>query len=70
MAYRKVSDESLQSVADAIRAKAGTSETMEFPIGFVSAIGGIEAGGESAETEAMQAAGVDEAIGILTGAED
>lgn len=35
----------LQSVADAIRAKGGTSESLAFPNGFVSAIEGIETGG-------------------------
>lgn len=49
MAYRKVSDESLQSVADAIRAKAGTSGTMAFPTGFVSAVEGIQTGSTEAE---------------------
>ena len=37
----------LQSLADAIRAKGGTSESLAFPSGFVSAIEGIETGGGS-----------------------
>lgn len=45
MAYRKVNDTSLASVADAIRAKGGTSDTLVFPDGFVSAISAIQAGG-------------------------
>ena len=45
MAYRKVDDASLSSVADAIRSKGGTSETLVFPDGFVSAISAIQAGG-------------------------
>lgn len=45
MAYRKVDDTSLSSVADAIRSKGGTSETLVFPDGFVSAISAIQAGG-------------------------
>ena len=45
MAYRKVDDASLSSVADAIRLKGGTSETLVFPDGFVSAISAIQAGG-------------------------
>ena len=45
MAYRKVDDTSLASVADAIRAKGGTSEQLVFPDGFVSAIGDIQTGG-------------------------
>ena len=35
----------LQSVADAIRAKGGTSESLTFPSGFVSAIEDISVGG-------------------------
>ena len=35
----------LASVADSIRAKAGTSGTMAFPAGFKSAVEGIEKGG-------------------------
>ena len=45
MAYRKVDDTSLSSVADAIREKGGTSDTLVFPDGFVSAIEAIKAGG-------------------------
>lgn len=44
MAYRKVSDDSLTAVADAIREKGGTAAQLTFPEGFVSAIGAIEAG--------------------------
>ena len=45
MAYRKVNDTSLASVADAIRAKGGTSDALVFPDGFVSAISAIQTGG-------------------------
>ena len=45
MAYRKVDDTSLASVADAIRAKGGTSDALVFPDGFVSAISAIQTGG-------------------------
>lgn len=45
MAYRKVDDTSLASVADAIRSKGGTSDALVFPDGFVSAISAIQAGG-------------------------
>ena len=45
MAYRKVDDTSLSSVADAIREKGGTSDALVFPDGFVSAIEAIKAGG-------------------------
>lgn len=37
--------EELTAVADAIRAKGGTSEQLMFPDGFVSAIGSLETGG-------------------------
>ena len=45
MAYRKVNDTSLASVADAIREKGGTSDALVFPEGFVSAISAIKTGG-------------------------
>ncbi len=45
MAKYFVEDTSLTSVADAIRAKSGTTEVLEFPGGFVSAVEGITAGG-------------------------
>lgn len=45
MAYRKVNDNSLASVADAIRSKGGTSDALVFPDGFVSAISAIQTGG-------------------------
>ena len=45
MAYRKVNDNSLSSVADAIRSKGGTSDALVFPDGFVSAISAIQTGG-------------------------
>ena len=44
MAYRKVNDNSLVSVADAIRSKGGTSDALVFPDGFVSAISAIQTG--------------------------
>ena len=50
MAFRKVNDDSLATVAAAIRAKGGTSELLAFPDGFVSAIGDIQAGGGSSST--------------------
>ena len=50
MAFDKVIDSAvldanLTSVADAIRAKGGTSEPLSFPEGFISAVEGIQAGG-------------------------
>lgn len=41
MAVKKVQDSSLTSVANAIRAKGGTSNPLEFPNGFVTAIQNI-----------------------------
>lgn len=38
-------DTDLTTVSDAIQAKAGTSEQLVFPDGFVSAIGDIQTGG-------------------------
>lgn len=46
MAYRKVNDISLASVANAIREKGGTSDSLVFPDGFVTAIQAIQAGTE------------------------
>ena len=46
MAYR-VDEESLTAVADAIREKSGTSEGLTFPEGFVQAVAGIQAGGDT-----------------------
>ncbi len=51
MAKYFVEDTSLTSVADAIRAKSGTTEALEFPGGFVSAVEGITAGGGSGESD-------------------
>ena len=50
MAYRKVDDTSLSSVADAIREKGGTSDTLIFPDGFVTAISAIQTGGGAASS--------------------
>lgn len=49
MAYRKVDDISLASVADAIRSKGGISDELVFPDGFVTAISAIQAGGGISE---------------------
>ena len=35
-------DDDLEDVADAIRAKGGTSASLAFPSGFVSAIGALQ----------------------------
>ena len=42
-------DADLASVADAIRTKGGTSESLTFPQGFVDAVGAIESGGGGTE---------------------
>ena len=52
MAYRKVNDNSLVSVADAIRSKGGTSDALVFPDGFVSAISAIQIGGGGSSSSA------------------
>lgn len=39
------SDTELTSVADAIRAKGGTQASLEYPAGFITAIGDISGGG-------------------------
>ena len=54
MAYRKVDEASLASVADAIRSKGGTSDGLVFPEGFVSAISAIQSGGGGAAPSAKQ----------------
>ena len=46
MAKYLVNDSSLTAVADAIRTKGGTTERLSFPDGFVSAVEGIQAGGD------------------------
>ena len=42
-----VQDTSLETVADAIRAKAGISEKLEFPLGWKAAVDGITGGGSA-----------------------
>lgn len=43
----------IQAVADAIREKAGTTDAMVFPDGFVEAVSGISAGGSGGELDAL-----------------
>lgn len=45
MSKLTVEDTSLVAVADAIRTKGGTTDTLVFPDGFVDAIGNIQSGG-------------------------
>ena len=67
MAYRKVDDTSLASVADAIRSKGGTSDALVFPDGFVSAISAIQAGGGGGSGGDLSAIGVSKmASGTIT----
>ena len=59
MAYDKVVDSAaldtqLTSIADAIRAKTGGSDSLVFPDGFLQAIAAIEAGGGSGGGQAFQ----------------
>lgn len=66
MDYR-VSGESLTAVADAIRAKAGTTEAMEFPDGFVSAISEISGGGTpGGETSGLPLSIIDRSVTKVT----
>lgn len=53
MAVYLTTDTDLTSVADAIRTKGGTSAQLEFPGGFVTAIGDISGGGELYYTSRM-----------------
>lgn len=43
-------DTDLKAVADAIRTKAGSTAALAFPDGFVSAVNGIQTGGDSGVT--------------------
>ena len=54
MAFRKVNDDSLSTVANAIRAKGGTSEPLVFPDGFVNAISAIQSGGGGSTTSSAK----------------
>jgi hypothetical protein len=53
MAERIVQEESLTLVADAIRAKGGTTDPLSFPDGFADAISAIQAGGGGAQYGVM-----------------
>lgn len=65
-----VSDTDLTAVANAIREKGGTSATLEFPSGFISAIQAISGGGlppEYQEVEYLQSTGTQYIDTGLTG---
>lgn len=47
--YYTVKQSSLTAVADAIREKGGTSESLSFPNGFVNAVGALSGGGGGIE---------------------
>lgn len=49
-----VLDAGMKSVADAIRAKAGTTDLLEWPDGFKAAVEGIQTGGGSGGGQAFQ----------------
>jgi hypothetical protein len=57
MAERIVQEESLVAVADAIRAKGGTTDPLSFPTGFADAIAAIQTGGggggETSQSDAV-----------------
>lgn len=53
MANYIVSGKNLTAVANAIRTKGGTSSALEFPDGFVQAIGDIQTGGSSVTVESL-----------------
>ena len=57
----------MTSIADAIRAKGGTSDTLAFPSGFVEAIEAIQTGGGNTENLLF---GLPYATGSFTAAED
>lgn len=43
MGIKLINESGLSSVADAIRAKTGTSEALEWPQGFIDAISALQA---------------------------
>lgn len=49
MANYLITDTDLTSIANAIRAKGGTSESLAFPTEFVSAINAISGGGDDGD---------------------
>ena len=65
MAKLVVNSESLVSVADAIRSKGNTSESLEFPQGFVDGINAIESGGGEIITVASPSVNASEALEIF-----
>lgn len=77
MAYDKVVDSTqleadLTTVADAIRAKGGTSDKLVFPSGFASAVSAITSGGSDLSSVEVYVADFHEAseISVTQGALD
>ena len=75
MGYRKIDDASLTAVANAIREKGGTSETLTFPDGFSAAIMAISSGGAelnfdvaayATDGERLAATPKENTIGVVT----
>jgi hypothetical protein len=58
MANYIVQDTSLETVADAIRAKAGISEKLVFPDGWKAAVDGIQSGGVEGVTFSARGVGI------------
>ena len=67
MANYIVQKESLEIVADSIRAKAGTTEKLEFPYGWKAAVDGIKGGGGSVKV--ATASFFEHNCGLKTGVE-
>jgi hypothetical protein len=70
MAHRIVDENSLKTVADAIREKAGTSDSLVFPTGFAEAIAGIQAGGGGGGGDEITINGCKVMTGEYVSAED
>ena len=62
-----VQKESLESVADSIRAKAGISEKLVFPDGWKAAVEGIQTGGGGVPLQVAEASLTDECEWFKTG---
>lgn len=65
MAEFKVQDTSLVAIADAIREKAGLSDSLVFPDGFVETVEGLATGGGAFATEVTPASNITDMGGIV-----
>ena len=70
MAERIVQEESLTTVADAIRAKGGTTDALSFPTGFADAISAIKAGGGGGDIDALIDGSITEITSNVTSVKD